>query len=74
VTDGGEILEPGDDLVLAHDRYRLVYRGEAFGVIEVDPFRSLQEEEMPQCLFAERQEGQADSGRVVPSGLGEVGP
>jgi hypothetical protein len=73
VTDGGEILEAGDDLVLAHDRYRLVYCSQALGISEVHAFRALQIEKMSQRLFTERQQGQADRCRVVPGGLGQVG-
>ena len=73
MSDGLELLQVRCDLLRAHDRNCTVDSVESFGVVDVQAFRPLQEQEVAQRLFAERQQRKPDPGWVVLGGLWQVG-
>src|SRR5688500_3017915 len=67
MTDGREVLGARNDVLLGHQRLGLPERVEALRVGKVDPFGTLQVEEVAQCPLAERNERELDPGwKVTP--------
>ncbi len=65
VTDGVELLAPRDDVGRVHDRQGRPGRGESFGVFQLHPLGTLEEEEVAQGPLAEGHEGELHPGRVA---------
>src|SRR5262249_51145564 len=74
VTDGSELLQVRRDLLRPHDRDRVFYRGQAFGIGQVHALGSLEEQEVAKCLLTERKQFEAHSTWIVPGRLGQVRP
>ncbi len=74
VPDRGEVLRPGNDVALAHQRLGPAHGDQTVGIVQVHALGPFQEHEVAQRLLAERQQCQLYPGRVVIGGLRQVRP
>ena len=74
VADGPELLQVRRDFLGSHDRDRVFDRGQPLGIVQIHALGPLEEQEVAKCLLTERKQLEADSARIVPGWLGQVGP